>query len=621
MANIDPAPSWADIRQLETTDPNLAGPGGILNVPTIGIAARLNLLRDNATSLNNTVSGVSSRQDAADSAIATLQSQVLDAPGTLSDLDHGAPISVTGDQFPDVLSIDNSRGPVLALNESIADLAQRDEFLRTNVDSTSTTLNNLQSSLGSAAYSEASEFATAAQGNQISQIQTEVDSIDTRVDAIEAGQSTSALYFDTTAQMNSVPGSFVGQGAFVANGTGAGQYRWDGAAWQFLRADALSQKANISDVEEIREAVEDFGASGLDYYEDVNQVARLIRDKSGKIRVIEAIDAEKSVSYLDANGVTKNGALQALSFGGAEKLYNDLGPAYPAYSQLFRDISGRLRVKEAMGNGYSFLAGGSAIQAATTWMMVLPIGQSNMEGRGDASLSVKVPTGVAKWWDSVSGSFKEMVDPVEDATTGSCFPSFCLEIWKRTGIGVIVVPCAQGSAAVTQQAATGAGQGVNNWSQTGALRAQAQARLSAAMSAANAAGLCWQFGGIIFSGGETDAQQIDSGATGLDQTVFKSGLLNLISWSKDVSGSPYSPFTISRTGRLRSGDTTGFQQVRQTQMEIVRENLNVFMGFTGALNFPERGMMTDELHYIQSGYNEMGKNLGIVQSVVGLGRN
>lgn len=129
MANIDPAPSWAPIRQLETTDRNLAGPGGVLNTQPVSIAARLNLLRDNATALNNAVSGVSSRQDAADSAIASLESQVLDAPGTLSDLDHGAPISVTGDQFPDVLSIDNSRGPVLALNESIADLAQRDEYL------------------------------------------------------------------------------------------------------------------------------------------------------------------------------------------------------------------------------------------------------------------------------------------------------------------------------------------------------------------------------------------------------------------------------------------------------------------------------------------------------------
>lgn len=145
MANIDPAPSWAPIRQLETTDRNLAGPGGVLNTQPTSIAARLNLLRDNATALNNTVAGVSSRQDAADSAIASLESQVLDAPGTLSDLDHGAPISVPGDQFPDVLSIDNSRGPLLALNESIADLVQRDEFLKIESDENKISSGNIQS--------------------------------------------------------------------------------------------------------------------------------------------------------------------------------------------------------------------------------------------------------------------------------------------------------------------------------------------------------------------------------------------------------------------------------------------------------------------------------------------
>lgn len=84
MADIDPAPSWAPIRQLETTDRNLAGPGGVLNTQPVSIAARLNLLRDNATALNSAVAGVSSRQDAADSNISSLESQVIDAASVAS---------------------------------------------------------------------------------------------------------------------------------------------------------------------------------------------------------------------------------------------------------------------------------------------------------------------------------------------------------------------------------------------------------------------------------------------------------------------------------------------------------------------------------------------------------
>lgn len=158
MANIDPAPSWANIRRLETTDRNMAGPGGILNDPTTSIAARLNLLRDNDTALGSSIAAVNARQDAADTAIANIQGQVLNAPGTLSDLDHGAPISVTGDQFPDVLSIYNSRGPVLALNESVAILAQRDEWLKAQTlslvsdkVSTVSTISELRSTLAAVA--------------------------------------------------------------------------------------------------------------------------------------------------------------------------------------------------------------------------------------------------------------------------------------------------------------------------------------------------------------------------------------------------------------------------------------------------------------------------------------
>ena len=129
MANIDPAPSWANIRRLETTDRNMAGPGGILNDPTTSIAARLNLLRDNDTTLGNSIAAVNSRQDATDSAIATIQGQVLTAPGTLSDLENGAALDPAA-SFPDVPSVENSLGPVDAINSSIEKLTARSKQLR-----------------------------------------------------------------------------------------------------------------------------------------------------------------------------------------------------------------------------------------------------------------------------------------------------------------------------------------------------------------------------------------------------------------------------------------------------------------------------------------------------------
>lgn len=300
MANIDPAPSWANIRRLETTDRNMAGPAGILNDPTTSIAARLNLLRENDTALGNSVASVNARQDATDASIANIEGQVLNAPGTLSDLDHGAPISVVGNQFPDVLSIDNSRGPVIALNESISDLVQRDEWLRVNLDSTSFAVEALQSNLGSAAFKSASEFATAEQGSQISIIQSDLNAAEIRIDSIEAGQSTSSIYFDTKSQMDSAVGQFVGQGAFVANGVGSGQYRWDGAAWQFLRADSLSQKADASFVKSmVDNSVNYNDISSAIVFSD-NSIALEIDSKGNQVTEIPRFSKWPAVAYGDS---------------------------------------------------------------------------------------------------------------------------------------------------------------------------------------------------------------------------------------------------------------------------------------------------------------------------------
>lgn len=160
MANIDPAPSWANIRRLETTDRNMAGPGGILNDPTTSIAARLNLLRDNDTTLGSSVAEVNSRQDATDIAIANIQGQVLNAPGTLSDLENGAVLDPAA-AFPDVSSVENSLGPVDAINSPIESLTARTKQLRDEI-AASTPLGQTIFNFGSAVGSDITEVLNSA---------------------------------------------------------------------------------------------------------------------------------------------------------------------------------------------------------------------------------------------------------------------------------------------------------------------------------------------------------------------------------------------------------------------------------------------------------------------------
>jgi len=78
--------------------------------------------------------------------------------------------------------------------------------------------------------------------------QLDASGIPADLEALKAGQSSNAIYADTLADLQAVVGTYEGQGAFVTNGDGAGQYRWDGVVWQFLRPDTLTQKADSSDV-------------------------------------------------------------------------------------------------------------------------------------------------------------------------------------------------------------------------------------------------------------------------------------------------------------------------------------------------------------------------------------
>jgi len=71
------------------------------------------------------------------------------------------------------------------------------------------------------------------------------------IDSLKAGQSTSAIYSSTLSALQAITGTYVGQGAFVLNGDGAGQYSWDGSSWNFLRADMLALKAGKAEVAEV----------------------------------------------------------------------------------------------------------------------------------------------------------------------------------------------------------------------------------------------------------------------------------------------------------------------------------------------------------------------------------
>lgn len=128
--------------------------------------------------------------------------------------------------------------------------------------------------------------------------QLDASGIPADLEALKAGQSSNAIYADTLADLQAVVGTYEGQGAFVTNCDGAGQYRWDGSAWEFLREDTLTQKAdkqlvssmikNDESYDPVRAAVvfEDGSRSYLEVDQagrPTHYAARLIEERVGPI--------------------------------------------------------------------------------------------------------------------------------------------------------------------------------------------------------------------------------------------------------------------------------------------------------------------------------------------------
>lgn len=70
------------------------------------------------------------------------------------------------------------------------------------------------------------------------------------IDALIAGQQSSAIWVSSLSALNSLIGTYVGQGAFVTEGEGTGMYGWNGTAWVFLSDNVLSSKLNRTEFEE-----------------------------------------------------------------------------------------------------------------------------------------------------------------------------------------------------------------------------------------------------------------------------------------------------------------------------------------------------------------------------------
>lgn len=224
-------------------------------------------------------------------------------------------------------------------------------------------------------------------------------------------------------------------------------------------------------------------------------------------------------------------------------------------------------------------------------------GQSNAQGRGDSTLSPPIAEGVAYLYES--GVLVPLLsDPVGDASTGSAWPSFINSYHERSGRGVVLVEAAVGGSAVVPAANP-----ERHWAAGGGLFEDADAWGNAAFEAARTAGLDPLRGGWLWCQGETDADAIEDDV--ITPADYTAGMLDLLDRYADTAfGQASARFFVLRTGRRRRRDGAGFRAVRTVQDSL---RLPAVMAFTGAVTFPDRGLMRDDIHWSQDGLNEAGR--------------
>lgn len=236
-------------------------------------------------------------------------------------------------------------------------------------------------------------------------------------------------------------------------------------------------------------------------------------------------------------------------------------------------------------------------------------GQSNAVGRGVSANSPDPSAGNAIEYrydtDDIQDPLDDPVDGNSDAAdTGSAWPQFAADYYSHTNRPIAIVGAARGNTAQF----SGADAGNGNWDDTGSLDDDLITYANNAISKIEAQGHTVTFQGILWHQGERDADSITDG--NMTKSDYKTALENMIGRFRSEFGAEM-PFWLFEVGHETNdsgydGDSVGYQEVRAAQQEVVLAQDYTYLISDKQKDFPDDGLMSDGVHYNQTGYNEMG---------------
>lgn len=240
-------------------------------------------------------------------------------------------------------------------------------------------------------------------------------------------------------------------------------------------------------------------------------------------------------------------------------------------------------------------------------LLMIFMGQSNMAGRGNAAEAPEPVPGAGFEYRAVTAPdclspvqepFGEQEDNERGVTepgmkTGSMVTAFINACYAETAIPIVGVSCAKGGSSIAE------------WLPGTAYYKDAVERTMRCEQWLVHHGYVIKYGGMVWCQGCTDGDL----CTPVD--VYKDSTVQFIKSYCEECGIDKCFFI--QIGNHRD-DRTLYVPIQQAQLELVREHEDIILVSDQFKTFAQRGLMKDEFHYTQKGYNivgeESGRNVG-----------
>ncbi len=248
-------------------------------------------------------------------------------------------------------------------------------------------------------------------------------------------------------------------------------------------------------------------------------------------------------------------------------------------------------------------------------LLMMFMGQSNMAGRGNAQEAPALIPGAGYEYRAVSAP--ECLSPLQEPfgvnennesgvtepgmKTGSMVTSFANACYLETGIPIVGVSCAKGGSSIAE------------WLPGTPYYRDATERMKRCEQWLTAHGYVIAYRGMVWCQGCTD------GDLHTPPELYKARTKRFIeSFCRECG---VRTCFLIQIGNHRD-DKMRYVPIRQAQTELAQETGDIVLVSEQFKTFAERGLMKDEFHYRQEGYNlageEAGRNTGRYLSARGL---